>query len=85
MNRKYTRERYLDRVAAIRRIIPQLRTEHRHLRRRPLETEEDHQSLSLTRECGYDSSFMFKYSERPAPTLTPLARRCARGGENTPS
>ena len=53
MNRKYTREWYLERVEAIRRIIPS-------------ETEEDHQmSLSLMRECAYDSAFMFKYSERP--------------------
>ena len=46
MNRKYTREQYLERVAAIRRIIPD-------------------ETLSLVRECMFDSAFMFKYSERP--------------------
>lgn len=66
MNRKYTREWYLDRVAAIRRIIPDCGLTTDIFSGYHSETEEDHQmSLSLMRECGYDSAFMFKYSERP--------------------
>lgn len=66
MNRKYTREWYLDRVAAIRRIIPDCGLTTDIFVGYHSETEEDHQlSLSLMRECGYDSAFMFKYSERP--------------------
>ena len=66
MNRKYTREWYLDRVAAIRRIIPDCALSTDIFVGYHDETEEDHQlSLSLMREVGYDSAFMFKYSERP--------------------
>ncbi|MBQ2217140.1 MAG: tRNA (N6-isopentenyl adenosine(37)-C2)-methylthiotransferase MiaB [Prevotella sp.] len=66
MNRKYTREWYLDRVAAIRRIIPDCGLSTDIFVGYHDETEEDHQlSLSLMREVGYDSAFMFKYSERP--------------------
>lgn len=66
MNRKYTREWYLDRVAAIRKIIPDCGLSTDIFSGFHSETEEDHQqSLSLMRECGYDSAFMFKYSERP--------------------
>lgn len=66
MNRKYTREWYLDRVKAIRRIIPDCGLTTDIFVGYHSETEEDHQmSLSLMRECGYDSAFMFKYSERP--------------------
>lgn len=66
MNRKYTREWYLDRVAAIRRIIPDCGLSTDIFSGYHSETEEDHQeSLSLMRICGYDSAFMFKYSERP--------------------
>ncbi len=66
MNRKYTREWYLDRVAAIRRIIPDCGLSTDIFVGYHSETEEDHQlSLSLMREVGYDSAFMFKYSERP--------------------
>ena len=66
MNRKYTREWYLDRVAAIRRIIPDCAISTDIFAGYCSETEEDHQeSLSLMRLCQYDSSFMFKYSERP--------------------
>jgi tRNA-2-methylthio-N6-dimethylallyladenosine synthase len=66
MNRKYTREWYLDRVAAIRRIIPDCAISTDIFVGYCSETEEDHQlSLSLMRECQYDSAFMFKYSERP--------------------
>ena len=66
MNRKYTREWYLDRVAAIKRIIPDCGLTTDLFVGYHSETEEDHQeSLSLMRECGYDSAFMFKYSERP--------------------
>ena len=66
MNRKYTREWYLDRVAAIRRIIPDCGLSTDIFVGYHSETEEDHQlSLSLMREVHYDSAFMFKYSERP--------------------
>lgn len=66
MNRKYTREWYLDRVAAIRRIVPGCGLSTDIFVGYHDETEEDHQlSLSLMREVGYDSAFMFKYSERP--------------------
>ena len=66
MNRKYTREWYLDRVAAIRRIIPECGLSADIFVGYHSETEEDHQmSLQLMREVGYDSAFMFKYSERP--------------------
>ena len=66
MNRKYTREWYLDRVEAIRRIIPDCGLSTDIFVGYHSETEEDHQlSLSLMREVSYDSAFMFKYSERP--------------------
>ena len=66
MNRKYTREWYLDRVAAIRRIVPDCGLSTDIFVGYCSETLEDHrQSLSLMEECGYDSAFMFKYSERP--------------------
>ena len=66
MNRKYTREWYLDRVSAIRRIIPDCGLSTDIFVGYCSETEDDHQlSLSLMREVGYDSAFMFKYSERP--------------------
>ena len=66
MNRKYTRKWYLDRVAAIRRIVPDCGLTTDIFVGYHSETEEDHQmSLSLMRECGYDSAFMFRYSERP--------------------
>ena len=66
MNRKYTREWYLDRVAAIRRIIPDCGLSTDIFVGYHSETEDDHQmSLDLMREVSYDSAFMFKYSERP--------------------
>lgn len=66
MNRKYTREWYLERVEAIRRIIPDCGLSTDIFSGYSGETEEDHQqSLSLMRTCAYDSAFMFKYSERP--------------------
>lgn len=66
MNRKYTREWYLERVAAIRRIVPDCGLSTDIFVGYHSETEEDHRmSLDLMREVGYDSAFMFKYSERP--------------------
>ncbi len=66
MNRKYTREWYLERVSAIRRHITDCGLSTDIFVGYHSETEEDHQmSLSLMREVGYDSAFMFKYSERP--------------------
>ena len=66
MNRKYTREDYLEKVAAIRRIIPDCGLTTDIFVGYHDETEEDHQqTLSLVREVGFDAAFMFKYSERP--------------------
>ncbi len=66
MNRKYTIEWYLDRVAAIRRIIPDCSITTDIFVGYHDETVEDHQmSLALMKQVGYDSAFMFKYSERP--------------------
>ncbi|MBR6064891.1 MAG: tRNA (N6-isopentenyl adenosine(37)-C2)-methylthiotransferase MiaB [Paludibacteraceae bacterium] len=66
MNRKYTREWYLDRIAAIRRILPTAAISTDIFCGFHDETLDDHaQTLSLMREVGFDSAFMFKYSERP--------------------
>ena len=66
MNRKYTREWYLDRIAAIRRIVPEATIGTDVFCGFHGETLEDHaQTLSLMREVGFDTAFMFKYSERP--------------------
>jgi len=66
MNRRYTREWYLGRVETIRRILPDCGLTTDLFVGYCGETEEDHaQSLSLMRECRFDSAFMFKYSERP--------------------
>lgn len=66
MNRKYTREWYLDRIAAIRRIVPEASIATDLFCGFHSETEEDYQeTLSLMREVKYDAAFLFKYSERP--------------------
>lgn len=66
MNRKYTREWYLDRIAAIRNAMPDCGITTDMFTGFHGETEEDfEQTLSLMREVGFDSAFMFKYSERP--------------------
>jgi tRNA-2-methylthio-N6-dimethylallyladenosine synthase len=66
MNRKYTREWYLERIAAIRRILPTAAISTDIFCGFHDESLEDHaQTLSLMREVGFDSAFMFKYSERP--------------------
>ncbi|MBR1717500.1 MAG: tRNA (N6-isopentenyl adenosine(37)-C2)-methylthiotransferase MiaB [Paludibacteraceae bacterium] len=66
MNRKYTREWYLDRIAAIRRILPDAAIGTDVFCGFHGESLEDHeQTLSLMREVGFDTAFMFKYSERP--------------------
>ena len=66
MNRKYTRKEYLDHVEAIRRIIPGCGLTTDIFVGYHDETPEDHQqTLDLVREVGFDSAFMFKYSERP--------------------
>ncbi|WP_308274234.1 tRNA (N6-isopentenyl adenosine(37)-C2)-methylthiotransferase MiaB [Prevotella sp.] len=66
MNRKYTREQYLERVEAIRRIIPGCGLTTDIFVGYHDETPEDYaETLSLVRECMFDSAFMFKYSERP--------------------
>ncbi len=66
MNRKYTREWYLDRIAAIRRILPDCGISSDLFAGFHSESEEEFaDTLSLMREVGFDSSFLFKYSERP--------------------
>ncbi len=66
MNRKYTRQWYLDRIAAIKRAIPDCAITTDLIAGFCTETEDDHQdTLSLMNEVGYASAFMFKYSERP--------------------
>lgn len=66
MKRKYNRELYLDRIAAIKRIIPGCGLSTDIMCGYHSETEEDQQeTLSLMKEVGFDSAFMFKYSERP--------------------
>ena len=66
MNRKYTREWYLDRIEAIRRIVPDCGLSTDIIAGYCGETEADHrETLSLMEYCSYDAAFMFKYSERP--------------------
>jgi tRNA-2-methylthio-N6-dimethylallyladenosine synthase len=66
MNRKYTREQYMERIEAIRRIIPGCAISTDIIAGFCDETEEDHQqTLSLMEWVGYEYAFMFKYSERP--------------------
>lgn len=66
MNRKYTREEYLGKIADIREILPDCAITTDIIAGFCDETEEDHlQTLSLMREVGYDSAFMFQYSQRP--------------------
>jgi tRNA-N(6)-(isopentenyl)adenosine-37 thiotransferase enzyme MiaB len=66
MNRRYDRDWYMERIAAIKRIIPDCGLSTDIMCGFHDETEEDHQeTLSLMREIGFDSAFMFKYSERP--------------------
>lgn len=66
MNRKYTRQWYMDRIEAIHRIVPDCGLSTDIFVGYHDESEEDHElSLSLMKEVGYDSAFMFKYSERP--------------------
>ena len=66
MNRKYTREWYLDRIAAIRRILPDCGITTDMFSGFHSETDADfEETLDLMREVGFDSSFLFKYSERP--------------------
>jgi len=66
MNRKYTREWYLERIAAIRRILPDCAISTDLFSGFHSEADEDHEeTLSLMREVGYDYAFLFKYSERP--------------------
>lgn len=66
MNRHYTREWYLDRIAAIKKAIPDCGISTDMFTGFHNESEEDFQeTLSLMREVGFDAAFMFKYSERP--------------------
>ena len=66
MNRKYTREWYLDRIAAIRKYIPDCAISTDIIAGFCSERDEDHyDTVSIMKEVGYDYAFMFKYSERP--------------------
>lgn len=66
MNRKYTREWYLERIAAIKRIIPDCAISTDIIAGFCSETDEDHaETIDLMKKVGYDYAFMFKYSERP--------------------
>ena len=66
MNRKYTREWYLDRIAAIKKYVPGCAISTDIITGFCSETEEDHRdTISIMKEVGYDYAFMFKYSERP--------------------
>ena len=66
MRRRYTREGYLERVAAIRRIMPDCAISTDVIAGFCSETEEEHrETLSLFEQVGFDSAFMFYYSERP--------------------
>lgn len=66
MNRKYTREQYLDRIHAIKRIIPDCAISTDLITGFCSETEDDHkETLTLMKEAAYEFAFMFKYSERP--------------------
>ncbi|GAB6395643.1 MAG: tRNA-2-methylthio-N(6)-dimethylallyladenosine synthase [Bacteroidales bacterium] len=66
MNRNYTREWYMERIAAIRRLLPEATVSTDLFCGFHSETEEDYrETLSLMREVGFDSAFLFKYSERP--------------------
>lgn len=81
MNRKYTREDYLGRVEAIRRILPDCAISTDIIAGFCGETEEEHQAtISLMKEVGFDFAFMFKYSERPD---TLAARRYADDVDET--
>lgn len=72
MNRKYTREQYLAKVDAIRRIIPDCGLTTDIFVGYHDETQDDfEQTLSLIREVQYDAAFMFKYSERPGTYSLP--------------
>ena len=84
MNRKYTREWYLDRIAAIRRAIPDCGISSDLFTGFHNESEEDfQQTLDLMRQVGFDSSFMFKYSERPRHSrLAHYARQYSGRSEN---
>jgi tRNA-2-methylthio-N6-dimethylallyladenosine synthase len=66
MNRGYSREWYMDRIAAIKRIVPNCGISTDTISGFCGETEEEHQdTLSLMREVKYDFAYMYKYSERP--------------------
>ena len=76
MNRKYTQEKYLERVSKLREEIPEIAISTDIIVGYPTETEEDFEkTLDVCRKVGYDTAFTFKYSPRPktrAAKLTPI-------------
>ena len=87
MNRKYTREWFLDRIAAIRRIIPDCGISTDIFCGFHGETEADQQlTLDMMRQAQFDSAFMFKYSERPGTFAAKnLKDDVPEEGEDTPT
>lgn len=76
MNRGYTRREYLEKVAKLRRVCPEISLSTDIIVGFPGETEEDfRQTLELVREAAFDQAFSFKYSPRPQTKAATLPDR----------
>ena len=77
MNRKYTQEKYLEKVQKLKSEIPDIAISTDIIVGYPTETEDDFkETLKVCREVGFDTAFTFKYSPRPktrAARLTPIS------------